>query len=112
METPLWYYIHEEAEVQVGGRRLGEIGDCIVSDVVFGLVEGDPNSLLSKEPDWKPKLPSRAKDNVTRVTIEGSWARLTPCVVLKGYHFSATPRCGSRFPSPSLRDNPFRLPSR
>ena len=64
-ETTLWYYIHEEAEVQVGGRRLGEIGDCIVSDVVFGLVEGDPNSLLSKEPDWKPKLTSRVEDNFT-----------------------------------------------
>ncbi len=64
-ETPLWYYIHEEAEVQVGGRRLGEIGNCIVSEVFFGLVEGDPSSLISKERDWKPKLPSRVKDNFT-----------------------------------------------
>ena len=64
-ETTLWYYIHEEAEVQVGGRRLREIGDCIVSDVVFGMVEGDPNYLLSKEPDWKPKLTSRVEDNFT-----------------------------------------------
>jgi hypothetical protein len=33
--------------------------------VFFGLVEGDPNSLLSKEWDWKPRLPPRVKDNFT-----------------------------------------------
>jgi len=46
-------------------QRLGEISGRIVGEVFFGLVEGDPNTFLSKEPDWKPKLPSRAKDNFT-----------------------------------------------
>ena len=64
-ETPLWYYILKEAEVQAGGQRLGEIGGRIVGEVFFGLVEGDPNSFLSKEPDWKPRLPSRVEDDFT-----------------------------------------------
>jgi len=33
--------------------------------VFFELVEGDPHSFLSKEPDWKPRLLSRAEDNFT-----------------------------------------------
>jgi hypothetical protein len=55
----------DEEEVQAGGQRLGEISGRIVGELFFGLVEGDPNSLLSKERDWKPKLPSRVKDNFT-----------------------------------------------
>ena len=62
-ETPLWYYILKEAEVQGEGNRLGEVGSRIAGEVFFGLVEGDPNSFLSKEPNWKPTLPSRTPDD-------------------------------------------------
>ena len=31
----------------------------------FGLLEGDPNSFISKQPDWKPRLPSRLEGNFT-----------------------------------------------
>ena len=57
--------ILKEAEVQPGDQRLGEISGRSVGELFFGLVEGDPNSLLSKERDWKPKLPSRVTGNVT-----------------------------------------------
>jgi hypothetical protein len=56
--TPLWYYILKEAEVQAGGTRLGEVGSRIVAEVFVGLLEGDRNSFLSKDPDWKPTLPA------------------------------------------------------
>jgi Animal haem peroxidase len=56
-ETPLWYYILKEAEVQAGGERLGEVGGRIVAEVLLGLLEGDANSYLSLKPDWRPTLP-------------------------------------------------------
>ncbi len=64
-ETPLWYYILKEAEVQNGGDRLGQIGGRIVGEVFFGLVEGDPNSFMARQPDWKPRLPSQQEDDFT-----------------------------------------------
>jgi hypothetical protein len=57
-KTPLWYYVLKEAEVQGEGRQLGEVASRIVGEVFVGLLEGYPNSFLSKQPDWTPKLPS------------------------------------------------------
>lgn len=56
--TPLWYYVLREAEVQGERKRLGEVGSRIVGEVFFGLLQGDPNSFLSKQPDWTPELPA------------------------------------------------------
>lgn len=56
--TPLWYYVLKEAEVQGGGKQLGEVGSRIVAEVFVGLLEGDPYSFLSKRPDWTPTPPS------------------------------------------------------
>jgi heme peroxidase len=67
--TPLWYYILREARLQGGGNRLGEVGSRIVGEVFFGLVEGDPNSFLSKQPDWTPNLPSAEPNNFTMVDL-------------------------------------------
>ncbi len=63
--TPLWYYILREARLQGGGNRLGEVGSRIVAEVFFGLLEGDPNSFLSKQPDWTPTLPSAVPNDFT-----------------------------------------------
>jgi Animal haem peroxidase len=54
---PLWYYILCEAESERGGSgvRLGPVGGRIVSEVLVGLLEGDPNSYLSREPTWQPR---------------------------------------------------------
>ncbi|MFE9324191.1 heme peroxidase family protein [Nocardia sp. NPDC052278] len=56
-ETPLWYYILKEAELQGKGRRLGQVGSRIVGEVFFGLMRADPNSYLRRKPNWKPTLP-------------------------------------------------------
>jgi hypothetical protein len=56
-ETPLWYYVLKEAEVQQEGERLGQVGGRIVAEVLLGLLDGDPLSFLSVEPNWDPELP-------------------------------------------------------
>lgn len=55
-ETPLWYYVLKEAEVQQDGERLGEVGGRIVAEVLLGLLDGDPLSFLRVEPNWTPEL--------------------------------------------------------
>jgi hypothetical protein len=54
--APLWYYVLREAEVQAGGRRLGQVGGRIVAEVFVGLLEKDPSSYLRNEPGWRPFL--------------------------------------------------------
>jgi hypothetical protein len=56
--TPLWYYVLREAEVKGGGEHLGPVGGRIVSEVLVGLLDGDPQSYLSQRPMWKPFLPA------------------------------------------------------
>ena len=56
--TPLWFYILQEAESEASGERLGLVGGRIVSEVILGLIEGDRTSYLSQEPDWQPFLPT------------------------------------------------------
>lgn len=46
-ETPLFLYALEEARVQMDGEKLGDVGGRIVAEVVIGLLEGDPNSILN-----------------------------------------------------------------
>jgi hypothetical protein len=57
-DTPLWYYVLKEAEVQEDGERLGRVGGRIVGEVLLGLPDGDPLSFLSVEPNWEPELPA------------------------------------------------------
>lgn len=54
-ETPLWYYILREAELMMGGRRLGPVGARIIAEVLIGLIKGDPKSFTNIEPLWKPE---------------------------------------------------------
>jgi hypothetical protein len=58
-ETPLWLYILREADVQQDGNRLGEVGACIVAEVLIGVIRSDPESYLALEPQWQPTLPAR-----------------------------------------------------
>jgi hypothetical protein len=55
-ETPLWYYLLKEAEARASGDRLGPVGGRIVGDVLVGIVERDPESYLTVDPDWRPTL--------------------------------------------------------
>jgi hypothetical protein len=55
--APLWFYILCEAGSKRGdaGAHLGPVGGRIVAEVLVGLLEGDPNSFLSREPTWRPR---------------------------------------------------------
>jgi hypothetical protein len=67
--TPLWYYILKEAALQADGLRLGDVGSRIVGEVFVGLLEGDKNSFLSKDPNWKPTLPSAVPGTFTMMDL-------------------------------------------
>jgi hypothetical protein len=55
--SPLFYYLLKEAELKAGGVTLGPVGSHIVSEVVQGALEADPDSYLSVAgPKWT--LPS------------------------------------------------------
>ena len=57
--TPLWFYVLKESELEEGnaGMRLGYVGAEIVSEVLLGLLETDPQSYFRVQPDWRPTLP-------------------------------------------------------
>lgn len=61
LKTPLWYYILKEAQITGGGKHLGPVGARIVAEVFVGMLEGDPNSYLSRQPSWKPTLDPSGK---------------------------------------------------
>jgi hypothetical protein len=58
--TPLWFYVLREAQVTERGLRLGPVGARIVAEVLIGLLEGDRESYLVQDPDWRPFLPTRS----------------------------------------------------
>lgn len=61
-ELPLWAYILAEAEVQNGGRFLGDVGGRLVGEVFLGLLSCDPEG-IERNPYWRVTLPS-ARDGV------------------------------------------------
>jgi hypothetical protein len=56
--TPLFYYILKEAQLREDGLRLGAMGGRIVAEVFIGLLQLDPDSYLSVQPNWMPTLPT------------------------------------------------------
>lgn len=58
--TPLWFYVLREAEVLADGKHLGPVGGRIVGEVFIGILQGDPMSYLSQDPDWTPHLGATA----------------------------------------------------
>ena len=55
--TPLFYYLLKEAEMNAAGLTLGPIGSHIVSEVIQGALEADPDGYMSiAGPKWP--LPS------------------------------------------------------
>jgi hypothetical protein len=57
-QAPLWYYILKEAELKpYYGERLGPVGGRIMSEVLVGLLQRDPNSYLYLNAAWKPTPP-------------------------------------------------------
>jgi hypothetical protein len=68
-ETPLWYYVLKEAEVQHAGDRLGDVGGRIVAEVLLGLIEGDPLSYRNMDSRWRPTLPAARDDDFTMADL-------------------------------------------
>jgi hypothetical protein len=64
-ETPLWYYVLKEAEVQGEGVRLGEVGGRIVTEVLVGLLDGDPGSYRNSAMNWKPTMSAKIPGTFT-----------------------------------------------
>jgi hypothetical protein len=55
--TPLFYYILKEAELKAEGLTLGPVGSHIVSEVIQGALEADPESYLAVVgPKWELPL--------------------------------------------------------
>ncbi|HEV8173499.1 MAG TPA: heme peroxidase family protein [Actinoplanes sp.] len=57
-EAPLWFYILKEAELPPhNAERLGPVGGRIMTEVLVGLLQRDPNSYLYLNAAWKPAPP-------------------------------------------------------
>ena len=55
--TPLFYYLLKDAELNGKGIALGPIGSHIVSEVIQGALEADPDGYMSAAgPNWKMPL--------------------------------------------------------
>ncbi|AKG21636.1 peroxidase family protein [Calothrix sp. 336/3] len=69
VESPLWYYILKEAQIQAQGLRLGQVGSRILAEVFIGILEADSSSFLARCPGWKPTLPARIPGTFTMVDL-------------------------------------------
>lgn len=69
LETPLWYYVLKESEVQGSGDRLGEVGGRIVGEVLVGLLDHDASSFRASRPDWRPELPAHVAGTFTMADL-------------------------------------------
>jgi hypothetical protein len=59
--TPLWLYILKEAHLMRGGQHLGPVGGRIVGEVILGLLQLDPDSYVTADPRWRPRLPTTSR---------------------------------------------------
>lgn len=71
VETPLWYYVLKEAELEGKGEHLGPVGSRIVAEVFVGLLQMDASSFLSRKPNWKPLLGGRTDRNTYAKLYDG-----------------------------------------
>ena len=55
-ETPLWLYVLKEADVLHAGEQLGPVGGRVVGEVLVGIIDSDPESFRSVDPEWQPTL--------------------------------------------------------
>ncbi len=62
-ETPLWYYVLREADIQQDGDRLGHVGGRIVGEVLVGIIDADPDSYRAADRTWRPTLPAATADH-------------------------------------------------
>jgi hypothetical protein len=72
--TPLFYYILKEAELKGAGLTLGPVGSHIVSEVIQGALESDPDSYMAvtglqwQLPRWRfPRGAERPVNSLIRI---------------------------------------------
>jgi hypothetical protein len=73
-ETPLWFYVLREADVQQEGDRLGEVGGRIVGDVLIGIIDADSESYRAVDRGWRPTLPAATIDEYGIADLIGARA--------------------------------------
>lgn len=78
LESPLWYYILKEAQIQQQGNRLGQVGSCILAEVFIGLLEADSSSFLACNPEWQPTLPAQVPGTFTMSDLLNFVGELNP----------------------------------
>ncbi|MFL5358424.1 peroxidase family protein [Archangium sp.] len=66
--TPPWFYMLKEAELLSNGERLGPLGGRIVAEVIIGVMQGDRQSFLNANPNWRPEL-ANSKGQFTIVDL-------------------------------------------
>lgn len=69
IESPLWYYILKEAQIQGKGEHLGKVGSRIVAEVFVGILKADRNSFLARKPEWQPTLPAKQPGTFTMADL-------------------------------------------
>lgn len=62
-KTPLWFYILREAESEMNGRCLGQVGARIVAETIIRVINASEYSILREKRKWKPSLPSINSDH-------------------------------------------------
>jgi hypothetical protein len=67
-DTPLWFYVLREAEVQGKGERLGAVGSHIVAETFHRAIEASPHSIL-RDPTWRPTKGAGASFKMVHLLI-------------------------------------------
>lgn len=67
--TPLWFYVLKEAEIQEKGETLGRTGGFIVAETIIGLLQSDPSSVVNKTSNWPFKIGDQNSDAVSMVDV-------------------------------------------
>jgi hypothetical protein len=82
-DSPLWYYILKEAEIQGEKKHLGQVGSRIVAEVFVGLLDRDPSSFRVRRPGWAPTLPRKDADDFTMADLVRFVGDISPIDGLK-----------------------------
>ena len=67
--TPLWYYVLKEAEVQKNGETLGDVGGTIVAETILALLKLDVTSFEHSSLPWEVNLSTSETKEITMVEL-------------------------------------------
>lgn len=77
-QTPLWYYVLLEAELERDGLGLGTTGSQLVLEVIEGCLRNNPNSYLTRlGSNWKPPPWKNASGKMTPIRRLSDLATVT-----------------------------------